>query len=261
MADSKVFMIIGKSFSGKDTLLNSILWDNDFCKNNKLNRLVRYTTRKQRPNEVEGESYHFISDEEYLINYKDNENVSVTSFNSEFGDLHYITDFSKLKPDTNYITVGDPESIADYKNILGNRLCVIYLMPPDWVLFQRFSRRNDNQDYNYLKYKEIHRRFIDDMKKFGTKSNEFMAGCNCILVIGKEYSLKSIKDLMEKFIDAIEWKSMGILLTKNENILFGNKYYPDIVKSSIDESVIKGEIGLRNFDINIDTNNETYTIH
>ena len=182
--DSKVFMIIGKSYSGKDTLLNEILSDKEFCEKYNLHRLVRYTNRKKRENEVDGETYHFISDSECeKFNY--NDEVVITSYKSEFGVLNYITDLTELESDKNYIGISDLESINSYRCLLGARLIVICLMPPNWEIFRRFGMRNDVVD-SELKYKEICRRFMDDLDKF-SRINEYIHDCNCIVVIGRNY--------------------------------------------------------------------------
>lgn len=221
----KVFVIIGKSFSGKDTLLNNILVDEEFCKENNLERLVRVTTRKPRPNEIEGKDYYFISDEDYEDLYKLRADVVVSSYDSEFGQLHYITDFSKLDPDKNYIVISDTESIPNYKGILKDKLCIIYLVPPNWEIFRRFSGRDDNSEYSDLKYKEIYRRFIDDTIKFGKHSNEFTSNCNCITIIGKDICLELLKDHMNQFMND-ECKNCGILINDRTSVLYCNSYIP-----------------------------------
>lgn len=261
--DSKVFMIIGKSFSGKDTLLNKILSDKEFCEKNNLERLVRYTTRKQRPGEVDGVDYHFISNEEYE-NSTGNNKMVVSSYNSEYGLLHYITDFSKLESGKNYIAVSDVESIEDYKKILGNRLCLIYLLPPDWVLFERFSRRDDNSEYDELKYKEIHRRYIDDLMKFGKKSNTFLANCNSIILVGRNYrydllhyymSYLSVRELEPEDTDYLSF-----IITNDKAFPYINTNYKPYTGTYIPnteyEKILKGKIVFCNGDVIIDTNEE-----
>lgn len=259
MAEARVFMIIGKSFSGKDTLLNNILNDKEFCERTNLTRLVRYTTRKQRPTEVNGVDYHFITYSEYEERFKDQKDVIVTMYDSKFGLLHYITDLSNLEDDKNYIVVADPESIKEYKQILGNRLCVIYLITPNWELLKRFGNRDDNEEYADLKYKEIYRRLIDDTIKFGKKSNEFMANCNCIINLGSDVFLDNIKSYINKFVSE-KWYNIGILLNKDGYIIYNNAY-----NGSKDNSeyykLMNGSITLHNGDIYIHAEDELYTIN
>ena len=253
---SKVFMIIGKSFSGKDTFLNNLLNDKTFCKLYNLHKLVRLTTRKPRPNEVDGKDYHFITDEEYL-SYKDRDDVSITSFDSKFGKLHYITDFSILDPDKNYITVGDPESISRFSHVLGDNLCLIYLMPPNWEIFRRFGQRDDNTEYSDLKYKEIYRRFVDDTRKFGQRSNEFTANVNCIFILGTDVDFELFDIHVKMFIYG-NWNENGVFLHNNDvpiPIKTTNKY-PLFNMLSLDWA-LDGQIKLLNGKITVDTEKET----
>ena len=264
---SKVFLIIGKSYSGKDTLLNNILYDKEFCEEYNLERLVRYTTRKKRPNEKDGVDYYFINDNVYKENYELNidaedigSKISITSFNSEFGYLHYITDFSKLDPSKNYIVTGDPDMIESYKKILGDNLCVIFLCPPNWVLFERFGLRNDNSKYSDKKYKEIYRRFIDDLIKFGKKSNQYLANCNCIVQIGKEYSLEMLKENMSKFLDENIHSVLVLLKEDEKSLICRNDYTPNTIVYPFDNlyDILQGEICLNNYHLMIYTEEASY---
>lgn len=219
---SKVFMIIGKSFSGKDYLLKQIISDHDFCKENNIRQLIRYTTRKHRPTETDGCDYFFISDEYYERDFKNNDKAIVSSYETVYGTWHYITDFSKLDSDKNYIMVGDPESIEKSKEILGNDLCLIYLVPPNSVIFSRFSNRDDNETYSE-KYKEIYRRFMDDLVKFGEKSNRYIANCNCIINLGKELHENDIKFFIKYFINGDD-SDTGIIINNEFSKTFSAKY-------------------------------------
>ena len=253
---SKVFMIIGKSFSGKDTLLNSILSDKEFCEKNKLKRLVRYTTRKPRPNEVEGETYHFISD---ITRFENKENVIMSSFYTEFGIWSYITDLSEMEKDTNYIMVGDPDTLVLYKDKLQDDLCVIFLMPPDWVLMKRFGTRDDNEEYSEKKYKEIHRRFIDDFTRYGKNANSFISNCNCIFNVNDDYSLTEIEKLMEMYLTGI-WISTGAILDDSWFVsIFNNSYVAQSSKSSSLSESINGKIYICNRNILFNTEDSFVT--
>ena len=55
----KIFCIIGKSSTGKDTLYQRILERKDL----QLRQIVSYTTRPIRAGEVDGTEYHFCTHE------------------------------------------------------------------------------------------------------------------------------------------------------------------------------------------------------
>lgn len=260
--DSKVFVVIGKSYSGKNTLIDSILSDKDFCERNKLVRLTRYTTRKPREGEVDGEcGYHFISNEEYEKRFKDNPGAITTSFNSAFGELHYTINLDDLKTHQNYIFDADPKYIDKLKEILGKSLCIIFLNPPDYVLFKRFSNRNDNADYDNLKYKEIHRRYLDDLFVFGRNMNNYLSKTNCIIDNNEECCTDIIKEKIQSMIEK-QWYNTGILLYNKrstflvtvDEIAFSTFYIPHMEFNET-EYVIYGEISICNGEIII---NSTY---
>ena len=56
----KIYCIIGKSSTGKDTIYKLLLAREDL----KLQTIVSYTTRPIRSKEVPGEEYNFVSIEE-----------------------------------------------------------------------------------------------------------------------------------------------------------------------------------------------------
>jgi len=62
------FMVVisGPTASGKDSIINF------FCQQYpQVHKIVSYTTRHQRPNEVEGVNYHFITKTQYMLRRKD----------------------------------------------------------------------------------------------------------------------------------------------------------------------------------------------
>ena len=254
---SKVFMIIGKSFSGKDTLLNYILENQLFCEKNNLHKLVRYTTRKIRPNEVEGQDYHFIDDIYYFENFKDNDMCVTSSYNTEFGHWYYVTDLSRLDKDKNYILTGDIESVRAFKEILGDNLCLIWLLPPDWVLFERFAIRDDNSEYAERRYREIQRRYVDDLYKF-TDADAFIMGVTTIINLGKNVFINIIERQISKFIDG---ETESVIISKYGDKVFNSnfKYNQSRVVSRI-TSMKAGIIAICNNKIILDTANEKYSI-
>ena len=57
----KIYYILGKSSTGKDTIYKRILEDENLC----LKDIILYTTRPIRDGEVNGKSYHFVNEEKY----------------------------------------------------------------------------------------------------------------------------------------------------------------------------------------------------
>ena len=74
----KLFYIMGKSASGKDTIYQRLLRNPEFS----LERLVIYTTRPIRDGELDGREYHFVTEEDFQ---KQRERLSKT------GDMRRFT--------------------------------------------------------------------------------------------------------------------------------------------------------------------------
>ena len=80
-------IIIGKSGSGKDHLMRELIKKG-------LKPCVKYTTRPQRKNEIQGVNYNFISESEFqnLLNgnkFITTQNFTVTPYNKDPEIWHY----------------------------------------------------------------------------------------------------------------------------------------------------------------------------
>lgn len=156
-----LFIIMGKSGSGKDTLVNSLLSDKEIS--NKLYNIIPYTTREKRENEEDGKEYHFTTKKELktLINkglvaekrwYK----------KANEGYVCYATILANLRED-NYITINTPDgALSIIKHLKNDNVNVIpiYLNVDDMVIIESMLQREKNQKEPSVI--ECCRRFIRD---------------------------------------------------------------------------------------------------
>ena len=157
----KILTIIGKSASGKDTLLKdlkNIIAEIDIF--NKFNFVIKTTTRPKRDYELDDVDYHFITEDEFtnklLIN-KD-EMIAATSFNN----WGYGICKEDLKEDKINIVILSPEELYCfflYVNIYDIK--VIYVTAADKIRLIRSLQREENPDID-----EIYRRYKDDNRQF-----------------------------------------------------------------------------------------------
>ena len=56
----KIYCVMGKSSTGKDTIYSRLMSQKDF----NLKKIIPYTTRPIREGEVDGESYHFCTEDQ-----------------------------------------------------------------------------------------------------------------------------------------------------------------------------------------------------
>ena len=74
----KIFYLMGKSSSGKDTIYQRLLEDREL----NLKTAVLYTTRPIREGEIDGATYHFTEEKELLQLQKENKVIEVRAYNT-----------------------------------------------------------------------------------------------------------------------------------------------------------------------------------
>lgn len=146
-----MILLLGKTCSGKDTILNEIV---------KLGykKLVTYTTRPMRPGEIEGVNYHYVSTEDFLLKEANGFFAETTSYNVATGDTWYygsaIEDYDK---DT--VMIVNPDGIKRIKKIQSLNPVVFYIQAKENIIRKRLSKRGDN-------LVEAERRILADDKDF-----------------------------------------------------------------------------------------------
>ena len=150
----KLVALFGKSGAGKDTIQNWMV--SNFPD---MHKLISYTTRPPRDNEVDNKDYHFISIEEF--NYMKENNFFLET--TEFRGWYYGTSIESLNKNKINIGVFNPSGV---KNILDNFQNQILVFPieiwaSDKTRLIRSLTREKNPDCL-----EICRRFLADEKDF-----------------------------------------------------------------------------------------------
>lgn len=192
----KVFYIIGKSASGKDSVYKSLLshyWD--------MREIKMYTTRPMREGEVNGKEYIFISDEE-LDNYINEGKVfEVRTYETVNGLWCYGTlmDESFDIKNNNYLGIGTLESFKNLRYKLKGNIVPIMIDISDSVRLKRSISREDGQlnpDYN-----EICRRFLSDSRDF---SEDKLKDIDNLVRINNEGSLEDTVRAVCEVIDSLK---------------------------------------------------------
>lgn len=159
----KIFYIIGKSSSGKDTIFKKIK-DN---KNLSLKTIVPYTTRPIRDGEEEGVQYHFVDEEVFWQLNNKGSVIESRVYNTVHGDWRYfsVDDGNINLKDNSYIVIGTLESYTSFVNYFEKGSIVpIFIEVDDGERLARAlerERRPENQ-----KYAEMCRRFLADLADF-----------------------------------------------------------------------------------------------
>lgn len=194
----KIFCLMGKSSSGKDTIFNKLKIDEEL----NLKAIVPYTTRPKRNNEIDGVTYYFIN-KSLLDEYEAKGKViEQRVYNTVNGDWYYCTidDGNVDLEKNNYIVIITLEAYTKLERYFGKENIVpIYITVDDYIRLQRALERERKQENP--NYDEMCRRFLADSIDF---SEDKLKNCEinryynntelelCLLEI-KEEILKVIK--------------------------------------------------------------------
>lgn len=164
----KIYYMMGKSSSGKDTLYKEVLKALP-----KLKTLVLYTTRPIREGEQEGIEYHFVTDEELEQFEKAGKIIEERTYDTVYGAWKYATieDGQINLAAYDYLVIGTLESYAGMKKCYGaENLVPIYIEVEDGERLSRALSRERQQEQP--KYEEMCRRFLADQKDFSEENLE-----------------------------------------------------------------------------------------
>ena len=158
----KIFYIIGKSSSGKDTIYKKILDKNLF----NLKQIVMYTTRPIRAKETEGVEYHFINDQEFEKLRSQDKIIEERSYNTIHGLWRYFTvNDGQMNTEEDCLMIGVLNSFVSTREYYGKEKVIpIFIDLDDGVRLQRALDRERMQDEP--KYAELCRRYLADLEDF-----------------------------------------------------------------------------------------------
>lgn len=158
----KIYYLMGKSASGKDTLYQKV---QESCP--WLKTITLYTTRPIREGEVPGKTYHYV-DDSVLERYAEaGKVIELRAYNTVHGIWKYATvddgqvDLNK----DDYLVIGTLESYNNMKSYYGTgNLVPLYIEVEDGERLARALEREKRQEYP--KYAEMCRRFLADSEDF-----------------------------------------------------------------------------------------------
>lgn len=159
----KIFYILGKSSTGKDTIYKNILEDETLG----LKDIILYTTRPIRDGETDGKSYHFVSEKEYEDIKKSGLIIEERSYNTMHGVWRYFTvkDSSIDLSNNNYVIIGVLKSFIDMRDYFGSdKVVPIYIEVEDGLRLQRALNREKKPENR--RFKELCRRYLADSEDF-----------------------------------------------------------------------------------------------
>ena len=156
-----IYCLVGKSGNGKDTVMEQILSDNNL----KIEKIVPYTTRPKRENEIEGVNYHYVDIPKMEQMEKEGLIIERRSYDTVHGVWNYFTADKDIDRQRDYIIITTQEALERFVEKFGqDNIYVIYLLLDDKVRLERCIAREAMQENP--NYKEVCRRFLTDEEDF-----------------------------------------------------------------------------------------------
>lgn len=159
----KIFYVMGKSATGKDTVFNRLLEDKSLS----LKTVVLYSTRPIRAGEVDGVTYHFRSIPWYEEQERAGKVIESRVYPTMLGPWYYFTmDDGQIALDRDsYLMIGTPEAYIKMKAYFGEEAVVpIYLEIDDGERLRRAWARECGQ--KNPRFDEVCRRYLADEVDF-----------------------------------------------------------------------------------------------
>ena len=163
----KIFCLMGKSSSGKDTIFKKIRDDKEL----NLKPIVSYTTRPKRTNETNGVEYFFINEKELNKFEKEDKVIEKRVYHTVHGDWYYCTINDELidLESNNYLLITTLESYKSLKDYFGeDKVYPLYIHVEDGIRLQRALDREKNQENP--NFDELCRRFLADNRDFSKEN-------------------------------------------------------------------------------------------
>ena len=169
----KIFYLMGKSASGKDTLYKRLL---EVCP--KLKTIILYTTRPMRDGETDGVEYYFTTPEVLQRFSEEGKMIELRTYETVSGPWSYATvdDGQVDLENEDYLAIGTLISYENMRNYYGeDHVIPLYIAVDDGVRLERALRRERQQ--KKPNYAELCRRFLADTEDF---SEENLKKCGIV---------------------------------------------------------------------------------
>lgn len=147
--------VLGKTCSGKDTIVNKLIKKYDYEK------VITYTSRPMRKNEVQDKTYHFISEEEFKDKINSNFFLEYKKYKTVHGEWYYGSAKEDFVDSKNKIVIVTPDGYKDCLYRLSSKEphLVLYVYANNQTILQRLKKRGDNKE-------EAKRRITHDNEDF-----------------------------------------------------------------------------------------------
>lgn len=160
---SKIFVIMGKSATGKDTVYKYLIESEELS----LKTAVGYTTRPIRKGEKDGVEYRFVTVPQMEELQNKGLLIEHRSYQTVHGEWHYFTvnDDQIVLGEHDYLLISTLEGFLQIRKYFGDDVVIpIYIEVADDLRLERSIQRERKQETP--KYAEVCRRYLADEEDF-----------------------------------------------------------------------------------------------
>ena len=189
---SKIYCLMGKSSSGKDTIYKKLLKELG-----NLKRVILYTTRPIRQGEKSGVEYHFVDEEKLAQMEGEGKVIEKRAYHTVHGVWKYFTaDDGQIDLEKeDYLVIGTLASYQAMGRYFGEEKVIpIYLQIDDGIRLERALKRERGQ--KHPKYEEMCRRFLADSEDFSEKNL-------ALAQIEERFDNEELQECLQKIISYI----------------------------------------------------------
>ena len=181
----KLFTIMGKASTGKDTLTKML------HEKMELPIALSFTTRPMRNGETQGVEYDFITEKDFWDMHGCNLLAEYTSYDVAGGETwYYGLTREELEKSEYVLVIVNPDGFSQIKEIYGDKVCSILIDAPADVRIKRYL---DRDIVTETKAEECCRRFLADNKMFKNLIVDY--------TVDNSYSLNKSLDELKKIIE------------------------------------------------------------
>ena len=142
-----MFVLSSPSGAGKTTLTKKIAENNS-----NFTISISYTTRKARPNEINGKDYHFVTTEKFNSLVKENNFFEYANIFDNYYGTHKKTVLGLLSKGKDVLFDIDWQGTQQLKKISDLSVVTIFILPPNiHVLKERLLNRHKGQEKSIQK--------------------------------------------------------------------------------------------------------------
>lgn len=155
----KIVALLGRSASGKDTVLGKLISEMSFKK------VLPVTTRPIRPGEADGVTYKFLSVPEFKAKEANGDFIETRAYNTLYNGIPDVWYYATSKDSIdlsrgNYAAIVDLNALDALRREFAKDLLAVYVTVPEDIRRKRCMSRGD------FSREEWERREADDDKKY-----------------------------------------------------------------------------------------------